>query len=1389
MITTGKFRLILSPGKKLTAGVVALGAGVMSLPFVVWRFWLSAPTWPGRMVAMWNRRFDRSRWRSKLIGVSAVVLVVVTMLSYFNLHNTASATAQGDGLLVYGANANATPQARAYTSSSNTFAGAAGTAAGNIPLNVVTRTSPKRMEAVAGYVNSSGTLQVMCYDGTTWTNEWSLSVGGTGTTRRFDIAYESNSGDVMVLYSRNVATTNELGYRTKPGTAGCGTANWTSATSLDPVRTTGTIGWVRMAWDRRSSSNLITAIWADNNADLSAMQWSGTAWGNEPSTVLENDLECLGGTQGNACAASTVPSTEVLDVDYESLSGDVMVAWGSRLGTSTVDGAYYATCTGGTSSCTWASKAVITGMADDATNLDISANPSTDEIVFASIGDAAATLQSNYWSGTAWNGTGSPNLDTTSQAPLAGTKLVSTGWTTSGGVTRNVIVYNDSATTNIGYYTGNGATLSAKQTATVAVAFGNPQKSYDIQMDPYNSDRLMLMVSDTASALIAKRLVMNNTPTFTWTDSNAGASLGTVAQATVGDFSFAYWRTGARFNQCGYGWYANANSTTPGSALAAESTGAALTTKTANARLRAAVCNGGTNLAASSQAFKLQYSESAGVPSDWCSITTGATCNTSWEARRKITFNNTAAGAAITNFPVLVKLDSTRINYSQTQNSGQDLRFVDADNTTLLSYEIEKWDEAGTSYVWVKVPQIDNTATDYINMYYGNASAVAGADATNVWTNGFIGVWHMHDNAATTTVTNSTSQSGINGTMTANTSTKTATGQVDGALTFNGTTDNVNVGSNTSLNITNNLTVSAWAKKNATNSTGVITQRGNPGVKGYAFGIGDTSNSLCASTTMTASKYSLVNECVGTVPADTNQHLYTMVWSPNAQAYVDGAASGSAGANGTNIVTDTTDSLFIGEQSDNTYPLAAILDEVRISNVARNADWNRAEYLTETDAMNVFGDAEVPATLSSWSDVGSADGWCNDVSGVTCTTAWTARRKITFDNSASSSNLTSFPVLVSIDSSRVDYAQTQNSGQDIRFVDPADNTTVLPHEIEKWDETGSSYVWVQVPQIDANSTRDYIWMYYGNGSIADGQAASNVWDTNFKGVWHAKEDPSGGAPQISDSTGVNNGTSSGMVAGDSVAAQVYNGLNFDGTNNYVDAGSNSSLDITSNTLTFSAWVKRGTTTAGGIIFRRGVAGASGYTVGIGPNDGSGCGVNNLHVSKFNVAHSCVGTVPADTSWHYIVGVMSGTGVTAYIDGVASTPTTANTGNVITSAASLRIGADDVGTQRFTGVLDELRISNSSRNADWIKAEYLTETNAMNTFGSEETQSTAWKYLNNATPVDGTTLGAALLSGSPVLESYTEDYYTKVNPTAINTGQRGEWDFALDASNVTCGKLV
>lgn len=423
------------------------------------------------------------------------------------------------------------PQYRTYNSTSDSFSPASGTVTGNIGRVFGMRSSPTQNETIAGYVNNAGNLQVMCLNGSNWTNEWSVSVGGTGTTKRFDIAYETNSGDVLVVYSRNTATTNELGFRTKPGSSGCGSANWSGENTFDPVRTSGTVHWVKMAWDRRTSSNLIAVIWADSKRDLSAVIWNGSGFVNEPLNSSETNLEIV----------TTAQDIDDFDVEYESVSGDVMMVWANAAGSNGTNGVRYRVCTGGTSACAWGAVTTPPTFSDDATNLDISANPNTNEIVFASVGNSANDLQIGYWSGSAWTNTA--NVDTSCTTPFAGSKKVATGWLINGGTTRSIVVYDDQGGGWVNWYTGNVGVFSSQTDFVPSTTFVPNQGWYDIQMNPANKAELMFLTTDSDNDLFAKRLTMTAAPIFTWSNSDGGPVLtAALPQNTVSPFGFTYSR-------------------------------------------------------------------------------------------------------------------------------------------------------------------------------------------------------------------------------------------------------------------------------------------------------------------------------------------------------------------------------------------------------------------------------------------------------------------------------------------------------------------------------------------------------------------------------------------------------------------------------------------------------------------------------------------------------------------------------------------------------------------------------------------------------------------------------------------------------------------------------
>jgi hypothetical protein len=346
------------------------------------------------------------------------------------------------------------------------------------------------------------------------------------------------------------------------------------------------------------------------------------------------------------------------------------------------------------------------------------------------------------------------------------------------------------------------------------------------------------------------------------------------------------------------------------------------------------------------------------APGDWW--------NNSWTARRKITFNNTASAENLINFPVRVSFTSSNIDYAKTQNSGQDIRFVDADSATVLSHDIETWNEAGTSEVWVKVPQINMGSTiDHIYVYFGNAGAANGEAKTSVWSNGYTGVWHMNDNAANTTVTNTTSTGSLNGVNAVNTSTKTVAGKVSSGLLYNGSSDQTTITDQAALRPgTGNYTAEFWYSNTASCSgvycTFMDKREGFPG------------NSFVILRSISGNLQVQLNTGVQKTweysAAPSAYTKVTMVIDRSANVlrfYVNGVLQTSATSNdiSTLATLSGTGSLLFGTSFASSDDLFGNLDEVRISGgIARSAEWIEAQYASENNTMNTIASEETVTT-------------------------------------------------------------------------------------------------------------------------------------------------------------------------------------------------------------------------------------------------------------------------------------------------------------------------------------------------------------------------------------------------------------------------------------------
>ncbi|MFH1235028.1 MAG: DUF2341 domain-containing protein [Candidatus Diapherotrites archaeon] len=102
---------------------------------------------------------------------------------------------------------------------------------------------------------------------------------------------------------------------------------------------------------------------------------------------------------------------------------------------------------------------------------------------------------------------------------------------------------------------------------------------------------------------------------------------------------------------------------------------------------------------------------------------------------------------------------------------------------------------------------------------------------------------------------------------------------------------------------------------------------------------------------------------------------------------------------------------------------------------------------------------------------------------------WGRRKKIVFNNAGQSAK-NDYSILLRLNSGNFHFFETQSDGRDLRFIDD-DNSTQLDYFIDTFSRSQQdAVIWVKVPQINAGSTTDHIWMYYSN-SRADANQSAN----------------------------------------------------------------------------------------------------------------------------------------------------------------------------------------------------------------------------------------------------------------------------------------------------------
>ncbi|MFA6393867.1 MAG: LamG domain-containing protein [Patescibacteria group bacterium] len=214
-------------------------------------------------------------------------------------------------------------------------------------------------------------------------------------------------------------------------------------------------------------------------------------------------------------------------------------------------------------------------------------------------------------------------------------------------------------------------------------------------------------------------------------------------------------------------------------------------------------------------------------------------------------------------------------------------------------------------------------------------------------------------------------------------------------------------------------------------------------------------------------------------------------------------------------------------------------------------------------------------------------------------------------------------------------------------------------------------------------------------------------DKNTVGLWHMNEtanDSCSAGQDACDSSGNgNHATESGTTIETTSQRLGLAARAFDGTNDYATVAHSTSLDFNqASAFTAEAWFYADATTSRIIINKQeNVSNEFGYTLYLDSN-----GKVVFSVFKQAVAANDITSTQTIIAgrWYHVAGVSDGSKTYLYINGVLEGSMAITISASTQSVATLYIGEWYNSTNRFDGVIDEVRISNVARTPEEIKAD-------------------------------------------------------------------------------------
>ncbi len=444
-----------------------------------------------------------------------------------------------------------------------------------------------------------------------------------------------------------------------------------------------------------------------------------------------------------------------------------------------------------------------------------------------------------------------------------------------------------------------------------------------------------------------------------------------------------------------------------------------------------------------------------------------------------------AAGVSLSDIPVLVRLshETRGFSYDGFLAGGADLAFADSSGN-MLPYEIDTWNTNGESLVWVKLPVLERGAS--FAAYWGAASATANTPA-DVWS-GYAGVWHCNE------------ANGALADSTGNGNSATPVGHESYVAKMVSSTDAA-IGTARTAQPSSTY-FDGWAYKSSHFVTNAPSLRINSQLvfSGWFKAKEVVGTLRCASskTDYTSSdgweiefpddiRHILVRgggQGAADIPNPINaegRYIYYVVAfdGTTASCYTNGHLSASGTVR---QVTASDAGLGIGNNAAcSERGWCGLFDEVRYRAGTISAAMVEAEYrmVAEKDFLQ-YGE---------------------ETSNKIDPALFAKAVMFTINQNYADASIADVPVLVRLSTaiSGFSYSDFQAADDsDLCFAD--ENGVILPHDVDEWNTSGESLVWVKLPSGAAGTK---ITAYYGSATWRNASGTA-VW-SDYTGVWHMNE--------------------------------------------------------------------------------------------------------------------------------------------------------------------------------------------------------------------------------------------------------------------------------------------